>query len=193
MNNKQLEEKVLKEMSSKEYDEDILLKYLSFGLALRDMYQSFHWGASSDNFYEDHLLFERLYNKVSYESDNIAEKFVGISSSNVVCPIKISAQRCEIFNNILEGFVISEGGKSMSYRGIYAEQAFLKISADFYDNLDNSNLLTLGIDDLLTSIYSNHEGNIYLLKQRVVSQDAGNAKSEEDIADEESENQEEEL
>jgi hypothetical protein len=193
MNNKQLEEKVLKEMLSKEYDEDILLKYLSFCLALRDMYQSFHWGASSDNFYEDHLLFERLYNKLSQDADDIAEKFVGASSSNVVCPIKISAQRCEIYNNILEGFIISDGGKPMSYRGIYAEQAFLKISADFYDNLESSNLLTLGLDDLLTSIYSSHEDNIYLLKQRVISQDVGNMRSEEDIADEESENKEEEL
>jgi len=168
MNTDEVEKKVFEELLSKEFDEEMLMKYLAFVLAVRDMYQSFHWGTSGSKFYEDHLLFERLYNSLSEESDSIAEKFVGLCSPNVACPVKLSRQRCEVYENIMDDLQIAEGGKSLILRAMYAEQCFLKVSETIYDKLEDSGSLTLGLDDLLASVYSAHEDNIYFLKQKVI-------------------------
>ena len=60
-----MDEKVISEILESKYDGKDLARYLAFSLALRDFYQSLHWGTFGDSFYEDHLLYERLYNEIS--------------------------------------------------------------------------------------------------------------------------------
>lgn len=187
MNSSDVEKKVFQEIISKSFDEQMFMKYLAFVLAIRDMYQSFHWGTSGRDFYEDHLLFERLYNASAEESDSVAEKFVGLCSPNVVCPVKLSSQRCEVYKNILEDLEISEGGNSLILRAMYAESCFLKVSEALYDNLEKSEKLTLGLDDMLTAVYSDHEDNIYLLKQKVISENINEKDNHEEMPEEDSE------
>ena len=168
MNTDQIEKKVFEEIINGKFDEKMFMKYLAFLLAIRDMYQSFHWGTSGRDFYEDHLLFEKLYNNLSEEADKVAEKFVGMCSPNVVCPVDLSAQRCVVYENIMDDLNISSGGNSLILRALYAESCFLNVSETLYDKLEESETLTLGMDDLLTSIYSDHEDNMYFLKQKVI-------------------------
>ena len=65
-----------------------VLHFLGHTLAcLRAMsfsYQTSHWQAQGATFYEDHLLFERLYGSVTEEIDALAEKLVGYLGSDSV-------------------------------------------------------------------------------------------------------------
>jgi hypothetical protein len=173
MNLNEVEKSVYDGLVEKNYDKDDFVKYLSFVLAIRDIYQSFHWGTTGSDFYEDHLLFERLYGELAEQADEVAEKFVGLSDSEVACPVMLSRTRCDIYDNLMEDFSISHGGNTLVLRAIFVEQAFLKISEALYDKLEESGNLTLGLDDMLASIYSKHEDNIYLLKQKVVVNNVG--------------------
>jgi len=173
MNSQEIEKAVYDELLNENYDREDFIKFLSFILAIRDAYQSFHWGTSGRDFYEDHLLFERLYNEVSEEADSVAEKFVGLISPDIVDPTVLSRSRCDIYDNLMQDFDMKEGGNSFVIRAIFLEQSFLKISESFYDKLDESKQLTLGMDDMLASIYSKHEDNIYFLKQKVIIDHVG--------------------
>jgi DNA-binding ferritin-like protein len=169
----------IKEILESKYDSDSLRKYLSFDIAIRNLYQSLHWGTNGENFYEDHLLFERLYNEIAEEVDGLAEKFIGIDSHEIACPIKISKDICDIYENLISDFKITGDPNLFIEHAMFVEKSFLKISESFYDALEEDGLLTMGLDDLLTAIYSKHEDNIYLLKQRYVSKDTVGDKEEE--------------
>lgn len=158
---------IIKELLESKYDEESLLKFLSLVLAVRDFYQSLHWGTHGGSFYEDHLLFGEIYSKSSDESDELAEKFVGLSSESVVCPIKIAIQKANIYENLISDFEIGGSETSFYEHALFVENSFLNISSKLYDNLESSGLLTLGIDDLLSKIYSSHEENIYFMKQKI--------------------------
>lgn len=53
-----------------------LLEVLAVLLALRDTAQEAHWTAAGENFYGDHLLYERLYGKLDKPIDKLAEMLV---------------------------------------------------------------------------------------------------------------------
>lgn len=50
-----------------------LAQLLQLLTALNQVYQSAHWTSKGGLFYSTHLLFERLYNSVNEERDDIAE------------------------------------------------------------------------------------------------------------------------
>jgi hypothetical protein len=53
-----------------------LIEVLATLLALRDLAQEAHWTAEGANFYGDHLLYERLYDKLDKPIDKLAEMLV---------------------------------------------------------------------------------------------------------------------
>ena len=147
-------------------DSKLMLKYVALHRMMLIMYQHVHWGTKGTAYYADHLLFERIYNKISEEIDGIAEKAVGLSSELSICPIETTTSALELLKNIFPKFNISGDPHEFVEDMLIMENIFLEQNEKLYNKLEEEGSLTLGLDDLLTSIHSSHEENMYLLKQR---------------------------
>ena len=58
----------------------------------------------------------------------------------------------------------------LAKRSYLAEMNFLKVAAHLAEHLKECGTMTRGLDNLLQGIEDRHEGNVYLLKQRVLPQ-----------------------
>jgi hypothetical protein len=135
-------------------------------------YQNSHWEATGDNAYELHLLFQRIYagdeenegagdEGLQGEVDSLAEKMVSLFGPYAVDQrviMKMTAywigRWCQV--------------PCLVSRGLYSEKDFHKVVQDTYDMLERMGRLSMGMDDFLMSLDSEHETNEYLL-QRVLT------------------------
>lgn len=122
-------------------------------------YQTAHWQVKGSLFYQDHLLFERLYNAVNEEIDGVAERAVGFtgdrSTVNLNESLKLMAEA-----SIKLPFECSEN--------IHYVTAALALEKDLLDYLEkNQDYGSAGVKDLLAGLANAHESNVYLLKQRL--------------------------
>jgi len=128
------------------------------GLAI--LHQQAHWTSAGNEYYGDHLLFQRLYDAVSEDIDSVAEKLAGVfdpSFLDVGYHANITKKFIDTMNttdNLVE-------------RNLKAEKAFVTFNSKIYEKIKESGEMTLGLDDLIMSVSSKHEENIYLLQQRL--------------------------
>lgn len=139
----------------------IILVHLKF---LAQVHQTHHWTCKGDSFYGNHLLFERLYNTIPSEIDDIAEKAIGLGSvDNVELQLQLS-QVAKLSQKYGMASTIQQPTE-LSKRSLIAEIGFLRCVAHCVKSLEQQGLLTRGLDNLLAGIEDTHEGNVYLLKQ----------------------------
>jgi len=122
-------------------------------------YQTAHWQCKGSLFYQDHLLFERLYNVVNEEIDGVAERAVGITQDVSVVNLNDSLK-------LMAEIAIKlpmENKENVSYAqtALILEMDLLKMLGSLEPNV------TLGTKDLMGAIANSHESNCYLLRQRI--------------------------
>jgi DNA-binding ferritin-like protein len=133
---------------------------------LRDVHHTHHWIAKGDPFYADHELFERLYNNVVPEIDEMAEKAVGLGSERNV---DLSLQLKQLEKMCSGAYGMSQmipQPSELAKRSLAAEKNFVKTVTMMMKSLDERGMLTPGLENMLGGIADVHEGHIYLLKQR---------------------------
>lgn len=134
--------------------------------ALEHVLQTCHWQARGDAFYGDHLMFERLYNDVTPEVDTIAEKAIGMGTSELVHPV----MQLEMMTRFLTVYM---GENSTSFPRTYdlllvaynAEKMFKGFVLLTLETLEKNGELTPGIENMLGGIADKHEEHVYLLSQ----------------------------
>lgn len=132
-------------------------------LAMRQAYHSAHWQAGGPTFEADHALFLRLYESVGGEIDMLAEKMVDTFGPPVVAAGDLSAEQARV----VSGWV---GSNSDPFRmGLAAEEQLQQQIRQAYESLKGAGTLSLGMDDFLMAMASNHETNHYLLSRRLAS------------------------
>lgn len=155
---------VIMQWSSNPYGElsaaVVLLRYVAM------VHQTNHWIAAGDSFYGDHLLFERLYNAVIEEVDQVAEKAVGLGSSTNVDITLQARQLLQLVEQHSSYAVSIPRPNELATSSLAAEATFAKGMNFIYASLQNSRRLTKGVDNLLAGIIDTHESHVYLLKQR---------------------------
>jgi DNA-binding ferritin-like protein len=138
---------------------EICTKYVAFLRALYLLHQNHHWLAKGNDFYGNHLLFERLYKSAQENADVAAEKFIGLFGSESLGV----ATHPKLLSELLEKYT----SESFVNSSLEAEKDFLdfsnKIYSEFKDNLKDK--LSLGLDDMIMSIASQREESVYLLQQ----------------------------
>ena len=151
---------------SKSDPKTILPVLLSALRAQHWMYYTLHWQASGENFYSNHLLFERLYGSLGEEIDGLAEKMVGLGGDYFVCVKTIMGITAKILDHVSE---MNENtlGYEMAQQALKLEKIFLSYTKRLYNKMEEDGSLTLGFDDMLMALHNSHERNAYLLKQRV--------------------------
>ena len=121
-------------------------------------YQTSHWQAKGKSFYQDHLLFERLYNSVLPEIDQLAEKIAGMLGSEEV---GLNRQNKAISSYLDSWSKIPDPIE----RGLASEKELQVHLAETREFMEEKGRLSLGMDDYLAATASNHDTNIYLLQQ----------------------------
>lgn len=125
-------------------------------------YQHSHWQSQGSLFYADHLLFQRLYESVQGQVDELAEKIVGYIGTSGLNAVE---QAGSIAQWVTRWSAISHNHS----RGILSEEDLQRTLKGTYDELKAIGALPLGLDDWLMSTASAHESNMYLLQQSVAS------------------------
>jgi len=128
--------------------------------AMSISYQTSHWTVYGSHFFQDHLLFERLYNSTNEEIDSLAEKIGGVMGTS---QLKLAYQAPLMFS-YLQGF---SQVQDPIKRGLHIERFFLQLIEQSIEDLKGFGLMTIGLEDLLITLASNHESNLYLLQQIV--------------------------
>jgi DNA-binding ferritin-like protein len=133
--------------------------YVATLKAISLIHQHSHWTTKGVNFYGDHKLFERLYESVLKDLDLAAEKFIGLFGSECLS----YDFQVELLTKVLLKYKNLEG--SPTSMSLAAEKDFIKLSTDAYNCFEEEGRLTMGLDDMLMAISSQHEESIYLLQQ----------------------------
>jgi DNA-binding ferritin-like protein len=133
--------------------------YVATLKAISLIHQHNHWTTKGVSFYGDHLLFERLYKSVLEDLDLAAEKFIGLFGDDC---LNYDLQ-AELLCKVLVKYKNLEG--SPVAMSLAVEKDFIKLSKDAYNCFEEEGRLTMGLDDMLMSISSQHEESVYLLQQ----------------------------
>ena len=135
-----------------------MAKLVAATQGLATVHQIAHWTTNGVNFYEDHLLFERIYGQANEDLDSIAEKTVGIFGDTCLT--------LEDFVKDMNEFISKVSGNDYIEKSLNAEKNYLELITNTYNKLKDMKVITLGVDDLLMSTASSHETSVYLLQQR---------------------------
>lgn len=140
---------------------DALVNTLVHLQTLRTAYQSAHWCSSSESFYGDHLLFERLYSSTNEEIDHVAEKILGLTGDETLLnPAKLTIASANLFKTLFR-----QGDSASSL--LMAEKAFIKHVEMTLTSLGDAKKLSSGVENMLQDLVDKHEKNVYLLSRRV--------------------------
>jgi DNA-binding ferritin-like protein len=138
-----------------------LFNLLSILHSAEQHYELAHWKVCGDSFYGDHLLFERLYDNISDETDALAERLVGLCGHEVLH----ESRHLRVMYKFMDKW------KSVSdcpfRRSLYIERSLVKFIEGLHRKMDQSGDLTLGLEDLLAGLASQHETHLYLIQQRL--------------------------
>lgn len=137
--------------------QDLLKEVLSLLRAQSWLYQTLHWQVKGKDFYENHLLFERLYGGLGEEIDTLAEKLVGYYGSEAVS----ANESIEKAQKWLSGWRDSDPITA----ALGAEKQLQALLRKTYDTMSQKKELSLGLDDFIMALASAHETNLYLLSQ----------------------------
>lgn len=148
-------------------------KYAELGVfidllrALSLLHHTHHWQTQGSQFYGDHLLYQKLYELADGQIDMVGEKAVGLGSSNLVLARHSLENMRRYIEAVEDGDVMDGPSLKMAKRSLLAEKSFITAGEKMMDQLKSKGLLTRGVEQLLGTILDQHEGVLYLLKQRV--------------------------
>lgn len=128
--------------------------------ALNVFYRSAHWRSKGDFFYQNHLLFQRLYEGLDDEIDTLVELIIGDTSDTAFVAPKLFNDKTQSYTPIG-----SEDAQLNLTRGAELEKLLLsKIQAL------NENSISVGIFNHIAGIAQNHSRNLYLIEQTLRKQ-----------------------
>jgi DNA-binding ferritin-like protein len=137
--------------------EELCGYYTAFLRCLYLQHQNAHWLTHGNDFYGNHLLFERIYKSAAENADLAAEKFIGLFGLDTIDP----HSQAQMIGKILEKY----SSDKILENSLAMEQKFLSFSEKFYSVVEKDGKMSLGLDDMIMHIASNREGAVYLLKQ----------------------------
>lgn len=151
--------KALRIVTSDAYEIRLCRTIMTYLEMLYLYYQSAHWQTKGSEFYADHLLFQRLYEAVREEIDNVGEKMVGVYGlGNVDFSLRLAS-----INKLADFLNMAQNQQSFVSTSVTVETKIL----DLLQEVDTGSF-SAGVKDLFAGIANTHEGHLYLLKQRMV-------------------------
>ena len=145
----------------------LMLPYLQRLRAMTLWFHGAHVLTKGTGFAGDHVnLYGKIYSELLEELDAALEKAVGLSKNeSIACPAKIAEGALNILNQYPSPS--DSSALNIAANGLALEEDYLETTAKLYRDLKQTNSLTLGLDDFLMASANIHEGNAYLLQQRI--------------------------
>ncbi|MDB2481768.1 hypothetical protein N9W84_01215 [bacterium] len=160
----------IKEVSQKtSINPEHMTKYLALMIFCSEVIQNIHWVSKGSIYYSDHLLYERIYESVSGNIDEMAEKAVGLSGDSSVNPHAICSLKSELYKNLIPNYNSDLSPDELAEYALFVMACFMEKTEEFYQKLSEAKMITLGLEDFIPKIHSETENNMYLLKRRVKS------------------------
>lgn len=121
--------------------------------ALNIFYKSCHWKSQGDFFYQDHLLFERLYSAIDEEMDGLVELLIGLTDSREFADAKL-------INTKTQDYTPTYGANNQENftKALQLENLLLSSIKLIPQSED------VGTYNHIADIAENHRRNVYLLK-----------------------------
>jgi DNA-binding ferritin-like protein len=129
-------------------------------------YRCAHWESKGTDSYARHLLFERLYDTVAADIDEVAEKVIGVwglhNAEEIFVDVELTLMMARMMMELPH---ISDEEQTHLPKSYYLEKVMLKYLDRVYEELESSGEMTMGLDDFVMALYSKHEHNLYLIQQ----------------------------
>jgi DNA-binding ferritin-like protein len=139
---------------------------LSCAMALQHVHHTHHWQTRGSTYYGDHLLFQRLYEDLDDEIDQLAERAVGTGGVNLVNTDLVFNHAAQFVQCMKPDQEANPGPEGLAALSLSAEKCFLGLLDVAYKLLETREALSMGTDDLLQAAANLHEEHVYLLQQR---------------------------
>lgn len=139
-----------------------LAAFLAVTEGLQVVHHSHHWQTKGENFYGDHLLYQRLYEAILPEIDLIGEKLIGVSQDVSLTNYFKRVKAMEMFLK-----AVTHSDQPYVVVSHDAELTYVRMGGELMDQLEQAGLLTRGLEQMLGNVLDKHEEHIYLLEQRV--------------------------
>lgn len=124
------------------------------------LHQSHHWQTLGPEFFADHQLFQRLYETVNAEIDELAEKAIGLGS------IKLTNYFTQMHHVFLFLKLVNQH-KPLVEESLRGEELFVALGGLIMEELKQQGIMSPGLEQTIGNFLDKHEGHLYLLKQRV--------------------------
>ena len=138
----------------------MLAKLLSHLRALFQLEHHMHWKSSGENYFGDHLLFERLYKESEDLIDGVAEKSIGVFGPDSIDTV----EDAEFTKVLLSKWQASTG--SFPAAALAAVKATLSYIDALLKELRDADKATEGMENLIQGVADKLESHVYLLTQR---------------------------
>jgi len=139
---------------------EALQNLLAMLQAIYWMHWTAHWQSRGPGSYEDHLLFQRLYEALPEEIDGLAEKLVAKYGAAIVNAATVQEKSWRLLE-------MWSGDQQPIATALTIERTFQKGLKEIYDLVDSAGDLTLGLDNFLQQLSDTHETHEFLLQQRL--------------------------
>ncbi len=141
--------------------------YIGHLKAVEMWLHSAHQVAKGAGFASDHKnLYGEMYIKLGDNFDALVEKSIGLSGSEIfACPARISIAASHVLNNHYET-PVEKSAVAIVKGAINCITNLISSLTSLYEKFQSEGFLTLGLDDLLSSMANEYENYLYLLGQR---------------------------
>jgi len=123
------------------------------------LFHAYHWRSKGEDYYGDHLLYERLYKGRKKEIDRIGEVLMAVAGANSVAPVVTVTGMHDLASRIeaVQG--------TQAQRGVVlVEETLRRINTA--NGLLGDTPYTLSVNNVLAGFADAHLEALYLLKQR---------------------------
>lgn len=129
-------------------------------------FHSAHHLTKGTGFSGDHVnLYGVIYTELQEEFDATAERVLGLTGKEeLLCPKEVISSALLLLGQYPSPANLSDHDIAMAAHKFILDYCLWE--NNFHAHLDDAGLLTIGLDDLLSSNASRHEKYAYLLQQR---------------------------
>lgn len=121
--------------------------------ALDIFYKSCHWRCQGNFFYQDHLLFERLYGGIDDEIDGLVELLISLTSERDFADARVINEKTQVYTPSY-----GENNQENFLKALQLESLLLSSIATIQPNVD------VGTYNHIADVAQNHRSKTYLLK-----------------------------
>ena len=142
-------------------------KFLGAFRGMHVWFHSAHVMAKGTSFAGDHsLIYGKIYEEITDQLDQAMEKVLGLTNDeSLLCPKEIGKSlhaSLELYDS-----PSNSSANNIAQTGLQIVQNFLTVLEILYHAKKHHGMMTLGLEDFMTSLANTHEGYAYLLQQRV--------------------------